>query len=250
MSIGLKEKMKVVKRDNKKIDFNGEKIALAIKKAFDSSDEFVELYSEEDVNKVYLAVLENIEKEYADKPFIKVEQIQDIIEKQLIKNGYQDIYEAFSKYREKRAESRKMFLSEPKQHKLMKAIEKLSLKDASENDSKRENANIDGNGAMGIMLQYGSAISKEFAKSYLMSYKFAEAHDNGQIHIHDMDFFAMGTTTCTQIDLDHLFEKGVSTGHGHLRSPNSIMTYAALTAIAIQANQNDQHGGQSIPAFD
>ncbi|MDD2469356.1 MAG: anaerobic ribonucleoside triphosphate reductase [Bacilli bacterium] len=250
MSIGLKEKMKVVKRDNKKIDFNGEKIALAIKKAFDSSDEFVELYSEEDVNKVYLAVLENIEKEYADKPFIKVEQIQDIIEKQLIKNGYQDIYEAFSKYREKRAESRKMFLSEPKQHKLMKAIEKLSLKDASENDSKRENANIDGNGAMGIMLQYGSAISKEFAKSYLMSYKFAEAHDNGQIHIHDMDFFAMGTTTCTQIDLDHLFEKGFSTGHGHLRSPNSIMTYAALTAIAIQANQNDQHGGQSIPAFD
>lgn len=250
MSIGLKEKLRVVKRDNKKADFNGEKIAIAVKKSFDSSDDFVEKYDEEDINKVYLSVLENIERDYADKPFIKVEEIQDIIEKQLVKNGYQDVYEAFSKYRGKRAESRKMFLSEPKQHKLIKAIEKLSLKDAREDDAKRENANIDGNSSMGMMLQYGSTISKEFAKSYLMDHKFSEAHDSGQIHIHDMDFLPMGTTTCTQIDLNHLFEKGFSTGHGHLRSPNDIMTYAALAAIAIQSNQNDQHGGQSIPAFD
>lgn len=250
MNVGLQEKIKVVKRNNKKVDFNGEKVAIAIKKSFDSRDEFIELYSEEDINKVYLSVLENIEKEYADKPFIKVEEIQDIIEKQLVKNGYQDVYESFSKYRDKRAESRKMFLSEPKQHKLLKAIEKLSLKDAREDDTKRENANIDGDSSMGMMLQYGSTISKEFAKSYLISHKFSEAHDSGQIHIHDMDFLPMGTTTCCQIDLNHLFEKGFSTGHGHLRSPNDIMTYTALAAIAIQSNQNDQHGGQSIPAFD
>jgi ribonucleoside-triphosphate reductase len=250
MNIGLKETLKVVKRDNKKVDFNGEKIAIAIKKGFDSNDEFVEIYSEEDINKVYLAVLDDIDKEYIGKAYIKVEEIQDIIEKQLVKNGYQDVYEAFSKYRDKRAESRKMFLSEPKQHKLIKAIEKLSLKDAREDDSKRENANIDGNSSMGMMLQYGSTISREFAKSYLISHKFSEAHDNGQIHIHDMDFLPMGTTTCCQIDLSSLFEKGFSTGHGHLRSPNDIMTYTALTAIAIQSNQNDQHGGQSVPTFD
>lgn len=250
MNIAVKQELRVVKRDNKKVDFHGEKVAMAIKKSFDSKDEFIETYSEEDINKVYVAVLENIEKEYADKPFIKVEEIQDIIEKQLVKNGYQDVYESFSKYRDKRAESRKMFLSEPKQHKLLKAIEKLSLKDAKEDDSKRENANIDGNSSMGMMLQFGSTISKEFAKAYLMDHKYSEAHDSGQIHIHDMDFLPMGTTTCTQIDLSHLFEKGFSTGHGHLRSPNDIMTYAALAAIAIQSNQNDQHGGQSIPAFD
>ncbi len=103
---------------------------------------------------------------------------------------------------------------------------------------------------MGTMLQYGSTVSKEFAKAYLMKKKFADAHDNGDIHIHDMDFLAMGTTTCTQIDLSKLFKNGFSTGHGYLREPQDIMSYSALAAIAIQSNQNDQHGGQAIPAFD
>ena len=135
-------------------------------------------------------------------------------------------------------------------NKFLKTIEGLGLKSAHEEDNKRENANIDGNSAMGTMLQYGSTVSKEFAKAYLMKRKFSEAHDNGDIHIHDMDFMPMGTTTCMQIDLDKLFKNGFSTGHGHLREPNDIMSYAALAAIAIQSNQNDQHGGQSVPAFD
>src|SRR5699024_3781970 len=108
----------------------------------------------------------------------------------------------------------------------------------------------DGDTAMGTMLQLGATISKEFTKAYLMKRKFADAHDEGAIHIHDMDFMAMGTTTCCQIDLSRLFKDGFSTGHGHLREPQDIMSYAALAAIAIQANQNDQHGGQAIPAFD
>lgn len=95
---------------------------------------------------------------------------------------------------------------------------------------------------MGTMLQYGSTVSREFSKAYLMKRKFAEAHDNGDIHIHDMDFMPMGTTTCCQIDLGKLFKGGFSTGHGKIREPNDIMTYAALAAIAIQANQNEQHG--------
>lgn len=103
---------------------------------------------------------------------------------------------------------------------------------------------------MGTMLQYGSTVSKEFAKAYLMKPKFAEAHDNGDIHIHDLDFWPMGTTTCCQIDLKKLFKNGFSTGHGFLRPPKDIMSYTALAAIVIQSNQNDQHGGQAIPAFD
>ena len=102
---------------------------------------------------------------------------------------------------------------------------------------------------MGTMLQYGSTVSKEFAKSYLMKKKYSDAHDDGDIHIHDMDFLPMGTTTCMQIDLEKLFKGGFSTGHGHLREPNDIMSYTALAAIAVQSDQNDQHG-QSIPAFD
>ncbi len=238
--------LKVVKRDGKKVDFLGTKIAVAIKKGFDATSN--DAYSDEDVNKVFRIVLDQIEKDYADEKFIKIEDIQDMIEDALRKEGYLDVLESFSSYRERRNESRKVFFS--RQHKLAKAIELLSLKEAKEEDSKRENGNIDGNTAMGTMLQYGSTISKEFSKSYLMSKKFSEAHDSGDIHIHDMDFLPMGTTTCCQIDLTELFKNGFSTGHGHLRCPNDIMSYTALAAIAIQSNQNDQHGGQSIPAFD
>jgi len=124
------------------------------------------------------------------------------------------------------------------------------LKSAKEENSKRENANVDGDGPMGTMLHFGSTVSKEFGKAYLLDAKYSRAHDEGAIHIHDLDFLAMGTTTCNQIDLDKLFKNGFSTGHGHLRCPNDIMSYAALAAICIQANQNDQHGGQSIPMFD
>ncbi len=244
------DELKVIKRSGKKTDFNGEKIAVAIKKGFDGTirDSEEEKYTMKDANKVYLEVLKAIEKDYANVEFIKIEEIQDLIEDKLKKLKYNDVYESFSDYRDRRNESRKVFMS--KQHQLSKAIESLSLKSAKEDDSKRENGNVDGNTSMGTMLQYGSTVAKEFAKAYLMKPKFADAHDSGQIHIHDMDFLPMGTTTCNQIDLFELFKDGFSTGHGHLRCPNDIMSYSALAAIAVQSNQNDQHGGQSIPAFD
>lgn len=244
--------LKVVKRDGKKVDFDGSKIAMAIKKGFDSvsADLDESIYSEKDIQKVYQGVLKRIEKEYAEEEKIKIEVIQDMIEDELKKKDYEDVYTSFSEYRDRRAQSRQLFVDEKKLHKFLKTIESLGLKSAHEEDAKRENANVDGDTAMGTMLQYGSTVSKEFAKSYLMKKRFADAHDNGDIHIHDMDFMAMGTTTCCQIDLSKLFKNGFSTGHGHLREPNDIMSYGALAAIAIQSNQNDQHGGQAIPAFD
>lgn len=248
--------IKVVKRNGSKVDFNGTKIAMAIKKGFDSvkvineeGDE-ASKYTEEDIQRVYKNVITKIEKDYKDKEKIKIEEIQDFIEGELKDLGYEDVFVSFSEYRERRRESRETFMYDKKVHKFLKTLEGLGLKSASEDDNKRENANIDGNSAMGTMLQYGSTVSKEFTKSYLMKKKFSTAHDEGDIHIHDMDFMAMGTTTCMQIDLEKLFKKGFSTGHGHLREPNDIMSYSALAAIAIQSNQNDQHGGQSIPAFD
>lgn len=248
--------IKVVKRNGSKVDFNGTKIAIAIKKGFDSvkimneeGDE-INKYTEEDIQRVYKNVISKIESDYTDKDKIKIEEIQDYIEAELKATGYEDVYVSFSEYRERRRESRETFMYDKKVHKFLKTLEGLGLKSASEDDNKRENANIDGNSAMGTMLQYGSTVSKEFTKSYLMKKKFSTAHDEGDIHIHDMDFMAMGTTTCMQIDLDKLFKHGFSTGHGHLREPNDIMSYSALAAIAVQSNQNDQHGGQSIPAFD
>ena len=236
----------VVKRSGQRVSFNDAKIALAVKKGFDS---VYEEYDEKLVNKVKEKVLSEIRKNYKDRKTIGVEDIQDIIEKELKILKYDEVYESFKSYRERRAASREAFVVK-QQHKFVKAIESLGLKSANEENAKRENANVDGDGPMGTMLHFGSTVSREFAKAYLMDAKYARAHDEGYIHIHDLDFWAMGTTTCTQIDLNKLFKNGFSTGHGYLRTPNSIMSYAALAAIAIQSNQNEQHGGQSIPAFD
>ena len=250
------EQLMVVKRNGKKVPFDETKIALAIKKGFDSvsidngEDDKLRKYDSKDIQKVYQAVLKRIEKEAKNTDKFQIEQIQDFIEDELSSKGYEDVYKSFSEYRERRAQSRQSFFDDKKTHKFLKSLENLGLKSANEEDAKRENANIDGNSPMGTMLQYGSTISKEFAKSYLMKKKFADAHEDGDIHIHDMDFMPMGTTTCMQIDLEKLFKNGFSTGHGHLRAPNDIMSYTALAAIAIQSNQNDQHGGQSVPAFD
>lgn len=238
---------KVIKRDGKKVDFDGTKIALAIKKGFDSvtTDGINTKYSQVDVNKVYEAVLINISNLQTEK--IKIEEIQDMIEDELKKQGYEDVYESFSSYREKRAQSRKLFFDEKRQHKFLKALENLGLKTSKEEGSvqiKRHNT------AMSMLLQYGGTISGEFAKAYLMKKKFEEAHENGDIYIHNLNFFPMGTTTCCQIDLNKLFKDGFSTGNGFIREPNDISSYTALTARAIQVSQNDQHGVQSIPALD
>src|SRR5574344_908127 len=246
------DNLTVIKRNGKKVEFDSTKIAMAIKKGFDSvlNDEDKHKYSESDIQKVYQGVIKRIGKDYTLDDKIKIEDIQDMIEDELKKKGYDDVYQSFSDYRERRAQSRALFSDEAKLHKFLKTIEGLGLKSALEDNTKRENANVDGDTAMGTMLQYGSTVSKEFAKSYLMKKRFSDAHDDGDIHIHDLDFMPMGTTTCMQIDLEKLFKNGFSTGHGHLRPPKDIMSYSALAAIAIQSNQNDQHGGQSIPAFD
>lgn len=247
----------VIKRNGKKVGFDRTKIALAIKKGFDSvitnveeDEEKNDIYTEKDIQKVYQAVLSKIESNYYSIGKIKIEEIQDLIEAELEKREYQAVFHSFSNYRERRNQSRKSFFEDKKMHKFLKSLENLGLKSANEEDAKRENANIDGNSPMGTMLQYGATVSKEFAKAYLMKSEYAEAHDNGTIHIHDMDFFAMGTTTCCQIDLSRLFKNGFDTGHGYVRPPQDISTYGSLTAIVIQANQNDQHGGQAIPALD
>ncbi|MEG1965151.1 MAG: anaerobic ribonucleoside triphosphate reductase [Oscillospiraceae bacterium] len=172
-----------------------------------------------------------------------VEQIQDAVEKALIEEGHSRTSKEFILYRAERTRIREM------NTRLMKTYEDLTFKDASENDIKRENANIDGDTAMGTMLKYGSEGAKQFYHMFMLKPEHSKAHLNGDIHIHDLDFYGL-TTTCCQIDLDKLFTGGFSTGHGFLREPNDIQTYSALACIAIQSNQNDQHGGQSIPNFD
>ena len=140
-------------------------------------------------------------------------------------------------------------MSEEFGEKVKEIFDSITVLPARDSDLKRDNANIDGDSPMGAMLQYGANAAKEYNLDYLIENDISALHREGWIHIHDLDFYAW-TTTCTQIELRKLFETGFNTGHGYLRAPKSIGSYAALAAIAIQSNQNDQHGGQSVVDFD
>ncbi|NLK88209.1 MAG: anaerobic ribonucleoside triphosphate reductase [Clostridiaceae bacterium] len=229
---------KIRKRDGREVPFSIEKIVNAIFKATRAA-------GEDD----YTAALTLAEKvvDKLDRSFDRktpgVEEIQDIVERVLIEEGYAGTAKEYILYRAERTRIREM------NTRLMKIYEDLTFKESSDNDLKRENANIDGDTAMGTMLKYGSEGAKQFHEMYILKPEHTRAHKDGDIHIHDLDFLTL-TTTCCQIDIVELFSNGFSTGHGYLREPNDIQSYSALACIAIQSNQNDQHGGQSIPNFD
>ncbi|MDR0879623.1 MAG: anaerobic ribonucleoside triphosphate reductase [Clostridioides sp.] len=234
----------VKKRDGRTIPFNGDRITRAIfLAATNVAEREGEVPNYQTAEELTNEVTRLLNKTFEDD-VPGVEDIQNAVVKVLIESGHAKTSEEYIVYRTERSRIRNS------KTRLMKSIEEITFEDASDADIKRENANIDGNTAMGTMLQYGSTVSKEFCKTHTLKPSHSFAHDNGDIHIHDMDFLNMGTLTCCQIDVGKLFEGGFSTGHGFLREPNDIMSYAALAAIAIQSDQNDQHGGQSIPFFD
>ena len=227
----------ILKRDGREVSFDIEKIANAIYQAAEA------IGGKDYQTSMDLArkVIEYIEAQGLETP--TVEQIQDAVEHTLIEEGHSRTAKEFILYRSQRTRVREM------NTRLMRVYEDLTFKSAKDNDVKRENANIDGDTAMGTMLKYGSEGAKQFYDMFILDPQHSEAHRNGDIHIHDLDFLTL-TTTCCQIDLKSLFEGGFSTGHGFLREPNDIASYSALACIAIQSNQNDQHGGQSVPNFD
>lgn len=228
----------IKKRDGRQVPFNIEKIASAIYKAAQvvGGNDYGEAMrlADEVCQQLSVSII-------GRNP--SVEEVQDMVEKVLIEGGHSKTAKAYILYRAERTRAREM------DSKLMKIYEDLTFKSAGECDIKRENANIDGDTAMGTMLKYGSEGAKQFNEIYVLDPAHSHAHINGDIHIHDLDFLTL-TTTCCQIDLLKLFSDGFSTGHGFLREPNDIASYAALACIAIQSNQNDQHGGQSVPNFD
>ncbi len=235
---GKKLITKIKKRDGREVAFNLEKIANAIYKAAQAAggqNYDISLKLAEDVA---LFLDERFQGDIPD-----VEDIQDMVEKVLIENGHAKTAKEYILYRAERTRIREM------DTRLMKVYEDLTFKDAKDVDIKRENANIDGNTAMGTMLKYGSEGAKQFYDLFVLNPAHSKAHKNGDFHIHDLDFLTL-TTTCCQIDILELFKGGFSTGHGYLREPKDIISYSALACIAIQSNQNDQHGGQSIPNFD
>ena len=241
----------VRKRDGRIVAFDPARIAHAARKALEATGvaeaEAISLG-------VALAVVDELRSEQrpgagtvaatATGPVIPdVEHIQDVVEKVLMERGQAETAKAYILYRQRRSTAREQ------QSALMTSLREITFSDARDSDVKRENANVDGNTAMGSMLRFGTESAKQFNLLSVLDPAHAAAHRDGDIHIHDLDFLTL-TTTCCQINLSELFRTGFSTGHGHLRSPRSINSYAALACIAIQSNQNDQHGGQAVPNFD
>ena len=221
----------IQKRDGRVVAFDSVKIQKAISKTIKELDLDMSL---EEIANITDDVVFVCEELYGEKEICSVEQVQDVVIKELDNKGYADISSAYSIYRADRNKVRTM------KSDLMKTYEKLTFMDSEDLSMKRENANIDTDTAMGTMLKYGSEGAKQFAHLFMLDPKHSEAHRNGDIHIHDLDFYNL-TLTCCEIPLDKLFEGGFSTGHGFLREPQDIISYSALACIAIQSNQNDQH---------
>ncbi|AJD00957.1 anaerobic ribonucleoside triphosphate reductase [Campylobacter lari] len=226
----------IIKRDKSQVAFDVFKIKNAIFKANINS-------TDEKLNNDFLDKLCDEVVALLDENRMQVEQIQDKVEEVLIKNSLVNTAKSYILYRQKRTQIRNS------SYDLLSLYDDLTFKDSKEADLKRENANINSDSAMGMMLKYGSEGAKYYIDECILPKHIANAHKNGDIHIHDKDFYML-TQTCCQIDLLKLFENGFSTGHGSLREPNDIRSYASLACIALQANQNEMHGGQSIPNFD
>ncbi len=229
----------IKKRDGRKEIFYPDKITHAVQATLISEG----VHDHALPSEVTIAVVERVSDVYKKKT-PSVEDVQNIVEQVLMEMNQYDIAKSYILYRQERSRLR------DSKSRLMQTFAGIAFNDAKDNDLKRENANINGNTAMGAMLKFGSEATKEFAKTHMMKPEHAAAHEAGDIHIHDLDFFPMGTLTCCQIDILELMKRGFSTGHGFIREPQSITSYAALAAIILQADQNDQHGGQSIPNFD
>jgi len=237
MSAQAKAEYKITKRDGRVVPFDIAKIERAMEKAFAATGN----PRVADIPSMSGRVIDILDEE--GNPAPTVEHIQDIVEQVLMERNHVRTAKAYILYRAERSRIRES------NTRLMKVYEDITYKDAADSDIKRENANVDGDTAMGSMLKYGSEGAKQFNEMFVLNPEHSKAHIEGDIHIHDLDFYTL-TTTCCQIDLSGLFSGGFCTGHGVLRAPKDISTYAALACIAIQSNQNDQHGGQSVNNFD
>ncbi len=233
----LKCPRNIIKRDGSLMPFDAHKIRQAMASANNCVPS--ETLTSEELDQITGNVIQMLD--YRQDP--DVETVQDCVEEALMAFGVYQTAKAYVLYREDHKKRREAAQN------LMESYKQLTFVDSADSDLKRENANIDGNTAMGTMLKYGTEGAKSFVDNYILPEDMAKAHQDGSIHIHDKDFYML-TETCCQIDLQKLFKDGFSTGHGFLREPQSILSYASLACIAMQANQNEMHGGQSIPDFD
>ena len=224
----------VTKRAGEIVEFDSTRIFNAIMGANSETEEM----TDEDVQNVTDKVVSFLQtsplfrnKISEDRNF-HVEKIQDVVEMVLMENKFYDTAKHYIEYRQKHSQRRSA------QKHLINTYKDMLFVDSTDVDLKRDNANINTDASMGIMLKLGTESSKYFIDNFVLKDEYVEADRTDHIHIHDKDF-SLITFNCCQINLLKLFHGGFSTGHGFLREPNSIRAYASLACIAIQSNQND-----------
>ena len=229
------ESIYILKRDGSQQPYDGEKIRSAVDKAFRAAG----LVDEEG----YALRIESlIQTELCHRNSqVAVEEIQDRVEAELM-NLAPQVAKKYIIYREWRTVQREKRTTLKRTMDGIVSIEK--------NDINLGNANMSAYTPSGQMMTFASEVTKDYAMKYLLSVPFARAHAAGDIHIHDLDYYPTKTATCVQYDLADLFERGFHTKNGSIRTPQNIQSYATLATIVFQTNQNEEHGGQAIPAFD
>ena len=229
------ESIYILKRDGSQQPYDGEKIRSAVDKAFRAAG----LVDEEG----YALRIESlIQAELCHRNSqVAVEEIQDRVEAELM-NLAPQVAKKYIIYREWRTVQREKRTTLKRTMDGIVSIEK--------NDINLGNANMSAYTPSGQMMTFASEVTKDYAMKYLLSAPFARAHAAGDIHIHDLDYYPTKTATCVQYDLADLFERGFHTKNGSIRTPQNIQSYATLATIVFQTNQNEEHGGQAIPAFD
>lgn len=236
---------KIKKRDGRKVKFDQDKILRVLQRVINSVHPDDTLSSDElqIAKNLTRDVINRINDKFNDDSLPKVEEIQDIVQGVLISAGMTHEAKNFIEYRQKRTAERE-YNSD-----LTKTYRKMLTSKAQDMDLMRENANIDGNSVMGTMLRIGSEANKNFIDKYILKPEYSFAHSNGDFHIHDKDFYEL-TSNCLFVPVGKLLKDGFNTGHGFIRSPQSIQSASSLCAICIQSEQNDQFGGVGVATFD
>lgn len=225
--------MIVIKRDGRKANFSADKMKLAIYKAMERTESGVD-------SKIASSIVQKFQDRNKASQETSVEEIQDFIENELMKSKCKDAAKEYIKNRHDRDIAR-----EAKTKDIF-----MSIVNTVNNDVTRENANMNSDSPAGMMMKFASETTKPFVDNYLLSEEVREAVKKNYLHIHDKDYYPTKSLTCLQHPLDKVLETGFKAGHGEARGAKRIETASILAAISMETVQNEQHGGQGIPAFD
>lgn len=221
----------IKKRNGRKVKFDNTKILNAVEKAYSAVGA-----QERMTDFIRMSILDEEMYEGCET----VEDIQDIVESLLFASAPKDVYDHFTKYRAMRAEMREK----------RKKKDMLSIINVEINDITTDNANMNAMSPAGMMMKFAGETTKQFTKDTLLAPNVVEAMDANYIYPHDLDYYPTKSLTCVQTPLDRALREGIFAGHGEIRPAKRIETAVIVAAISLETTQNEQHGGQSIPAFD